>query len=80
MQLRAGDILVLVNGEYVVIEKVQHELLETRLRYIILMLRITIPIMLLNPVFWCITCAMERNIDRKDNAPKSNRTVGNGVS
>jgi RHS repeat-associated protein len=27
-QLRAGDILVLVNGEYVVVEKVQHELLE----------------------------------------------------
>ena len=26
--LRAGDILVLVNGEYVVVEKVQHELLE----------------------------------------------------
>ena len=28
-QLRAGDILVLVNGEYVVVEKVQHELLES---------------------------------------------------
>ena len=28
-KLRAGDILVLVNGEYVVVEKVQHELLET---------------------------------------------------
>lgn len=27
--LRAGDILVLVNGEYVVVEKVQHEILET---------------------------------------------------
>ena len=27
-QLRAGDILVLVNGEYVVVEKVQHEFLE----------------------------------------------------
>ena len=27
-QLRAGDILVLVNGEYVVVEQVQHELLE----------------------------------------------------
>ena len=27
--LRAGDILVLVNGEYVVVEKVQHELLES---------------------------------------------------
>lgn len=27
--LRAGDILVLVNGEYAVVEKVQHELLET---------------------------------------------------
>jgi len=26
--LRAGDILVMVNGEYVVVEKVQHELLE----------------------------------------------------
>ena len=26
--LRAGDILVLVNGEYVVVEKVQHELFE----------------------------------------------------
>lgn len=29
VQLRAGDILVLVNGEYVVVEKVQHELLES---------------------------------------------------
>lgn len=28
-QLRAGDILVLVNGEYVVVEQVQHEILET---------------------------------------------------
>ena len=28
-KLRAGDILVLVNGEYVVVEKVQHEILET---------------------------------------------------
>ena len=27
-QLRTGDILVLVNGEYVVVEKVQHEILE----------------------------------------------------
>lgn len=26
--LRAGDILVLVNGDYVVVEKVQHEILE----------------------------------------------------
>ena len=30
--LRAGDILVLVNGEYVVVEKVQHELLERPVR------------------------------------------------
>ena len=28
IRLRAGDILVLVDGEYVVIEKVQHEILE----------------------------------------------------
>ena len=28
VHLRAGDILVLVNGEFVVVEKVQHELLE----------------------------------------------------
>ena len=28
VQLRAGDVLVLVNGEYVVVEKVQHEFLE----------------------------------------------------
>ena len=28
-QLRAGDILVLVNGEYVVVERVQHEILES---------------------------------------------------
>ena len=28
VQLRAGDILVLVNGDYVVVEKVQHEILE----------------------------------------------------
>jgi hypothetical protein len=29
VNLRAGDILVLVNGEYVVVEKIQHEILET---------------------------------------------------
>jgi len=29
VHLRAGDVLVLVNGEYVVVEKVQHELLES---------------------------------------------------
>ena len=29
VDLRAGDILVMLNGEYVVIEQVQHELLET---------------------------------------------------
>lgn len=29
VQLRAGDILVLLNGEYVVVEKVQHEILES---------------------------------------------------
>ena len=29
VNLRAGDILVLVNGEYVVVEKVQHELLKS---------------------------------------------------
>ena len=28
INLRAGDILVTVNGEYVVVEKVQHEILE----------------------------------------------------
>lgn len=28
-QLRAGYILVLVNGEYVAVEEVQHELLES---------------------------------------------------
>jgi len=28
IHLRAGDILVLVNGEYVVVEKIQHEILE----------------------------------------------------
>ena len=28
VDLRAGDILVTVNGEYVVLEKVQHEILE----------------------------------------------------
>ncbi len=28
VRLRAGDILVLVNGEYVVVEKVQHDILE----------------------------------------------------
>ena len=28
-KLRAGDILVTVNGEYVVLEKIQHELLES---------------------------------------------------
>ena len=30
VHLRAGDILVLVNGEYVVVEEVQHEVLETQ--------------------------------------------------
>ena len=29
IDLRAGDILVMLNGEYVVVEQVQHELLET---------------------------------------------------
>lgn len=29
LHLRAGDILVLVNGEYVIVEKVQHEILES---------------------------------------------------
>lgn len=29
IDLRAGDVLVLSNGEYVVVEKVQHEILET---------------------------------------------------
>lgn len=29
VDLRAGDILVLVNGEYVVVEKIQHEILES---------------------------------------------------
>ena len=28
VDLRAGDILVLVNGEYVTLEKTQHEILE----------------------------------------------------
>ena len=28
IHLRAGDVLVLVNGEYVVVEKIQHEILE----------------------------------------------------
>ena len=28
IHLRAGDILVLVNGEYVIVEKIQHEILE----------------------------------------------------
>lgn len=31
-KLRAGDILVLVNGEYVVVEQVQHELLESSVK------------------------------------------------
>ena len=30
IDLRAGDILVMLNGEYVVVEQVQHELLESR--------------------------------------------------
>ena len=32
VHLRAGDILVLVNGEYVVVEKVQHEILEAPIK------------------------------------------------
>ena len=31
-RLRAGDILVLVNGDYAVVEKVQHELLESPIK------------------------------------------------
>ena len=31
-ELRAGDMLVTVNGEYVVVEKVQHEILETPIK------------------------------------------------
>ena len=30
--MRAGDILVLVNGEYAVVEQVQHELLESPIK------------------------------------------------
>ena len=43
VHLRAGDILVLVNGEYVVVEKVQHELLT--------------PISCPAVVSWCIIAA-----------------------
>ena len=32
MHLRAGDILVTVNGEYVVIEKIQHEIMESPIK------------------------------------------------
>ena len=32
IDLRAGDILVMSNGEYVVVEQVQHELLESPIR------------------------------------------------
>ena len=32
IELRAGDILVVVNGEYVVLEKVQHEILEAPIK------------------------------------------------
>lgn len=32
IQLRAGDILVTVNGEYVIVEQVQHELLESPIK------------------------------------------------
>jgi hypothetical protein len=32
VQLRAGDILVLVNGEYVIVEQVQHEILEASVK------------------------------------------------
>ena len=32
VHLRAGDILVLVNGEYVVVEKIQHEILESSVK------------------------------------------------
>lgn len=31
-KLRAGDILVTVNGEYVVVEKIQHEILESPIK------------------------------------------------
>ena len=37
VRLRAGDILVLVNGEYVVVEKVQSEILEAPIRVLISM-------------------------------------------
>ena len=32
LELRAGDILVLVNGEYVIVEKIQHEILESPIK------------------------------------------------
>ena len=32
IDLRAGDVLVLVNGEYVVVEKIQHEILEVPIK------------------------------------------------
>ena len=32
ISLRAGDILVLSNGEYVVVEQIQHELLESPIK------------------------------------------------
>ena len=44
--LRAGDILVLVNGEYVVVEQIQHELLESPIK--------VIPIMYPIMGCWCI--------------------------
>ena len=58
VDLRAGDILVRSNGEYVVIEQVQHEILEEPVKSIILRFRISIHIMLVRTRFLCIIVVM----------------------
>lgn len=65
INLRAGDILVLNNGEYVVVEQIQHELLESPgSKSITLKSRIFTPIMFRQTrtrmsLCWCIIAVVE---------------------
>ena len=58
IELRAGDILVTVNGEYVIVEKVQHELLESPVSSTTSRSRTSIPIMSEALACWCIIVAI----------------------
>lgn len=53
-QLRAGDRLVTLNGEYVIVEQVRMKYSKHLLRYITLRLKGSIHTLLAAPVCWCI--------------------------